>query len=540
MAVLLVLSLLQDLAEAKKALQAAVQSVDEAAARSALDSLGAAQSPEAIDAILASLGAAKRSELSRDSERRTLSTQLNEVERKWEQANKTNAEARAEYDKDKRNKKALDTANESAKVSRECSDKAKTLREQIAGVEARARAASAIRLMLVETLGGFSGESAVQHLLGLLKTSKDSGVRAGLCSAFERIKNEAAVESLAAAARDKEPVVRVAALDALAAQGKKTPEVVAAIREAAGETEYWQVCFAALQAAKALKATEAVDAIIAAMAKTEGRLRYDILETLTALTGEDKGISPEAWKSWHEARGGEPATARPDPAPGVGKEAGHTTFFGIPVKSTRVVFVLDRSGSMAEPAGWVPEEATGAPKLPPELQKPAGTRKIDVARWQLKKVLAQMPNGAEFDIVFYHGTFEVYKPQMIRLSDATRKEAYKYIDSLEPFGQTNVFDSVERAMQFALGPDGRITKLGADTIYLLSDGLPNRGKFTNPNDILAQIARQNDALKMTINTIWVGTLPQGSDEKAVAAAKSGETFMDRLAKENGGRFVNGR
>jgi hypothetical protein len=173
-------------------------------------------------------------------------------------------------------------------------------------------------------------------------------------------------------------------------------------------------------------------------------------------------------------------------------------------------------------------------KLPSDLRQPSGTRKIDVARWQLKKVLYLMPQGAMFNIIFYNSGFDVFKSKMIRLSKSSRKEAYAFIDRLDPMGQTNIFDSVERAMAFAAGKRGKLAKNAPDTIYLLSDGLPNQGKFINVNDILREVKRLNNTLRMKINTIWVDKAKQPGDTKT----PSGEAWMRRLAEDNGGRFVS--
>lgn len=537
-AALLILAI-QDLADAKRALQNAVQAGDEAAAKSAVDSLVSTQSADAVDALLSSIGLARRMELTREGERKSISSQLHEVEKKWEEVNKAHAKAMEEYNKDKTNKRALDQTNDLAKQSRDCSAKATTLRTELAAVETKVRASAAIGRLLVDSLSSFAAGAGVQRLLSQLKDSKDWSIRAGLAAALEKIKTDEVLDALvAAAAAEREPTVRVALIDAIASQGKKSAPVLGALREALHQTDYWQVVTAALQASIKLKASELVEAIVEAFAKADSRLVYDLQEALRALTGEDKGISAEAWKSWFEAHRAELSSGafKPPAAAAKGQEPGHTTFFGIPVQSTRIVFVLDRSGSMAEPAGWVPQTDTGD-RIPSELQKPAGTRKIDIARWQLKRVLYLLPKGAQFNLIFFHGTFEVYRPQLIKIDDSTRKEAFKYIDSLEPFGATNSFDSMERAMQFAMGADGRLSKEGADTIYLLSDGLPNRGKYTATADILREIARLNAALKMTIHTVWVGTA-QPKDDKAATEMKNGEAFMGQLARDNGGRFVS--
>jgi hypothetical protein len=89
-------------------------------------------------------------------------------------------------------------------------------------------------------------------------------------------------------------------------------------------------------------------------------------------------------------------------------------------------------------------------------------------------------------------------------------------------------------MSFAMGRGGRLARNGPDTIYLLSDGMPNSGNFTRPNDILREVKRLNRVLRMTVHTVWIDQ----SRDPAKKTVSSGATFMKRLASEKGGRFVS--
>lgn len=179
---------------------------------------------------------------------------------------------------------------------------------------------------------------------------------------------------------------------------------------------------------------------------------------------------------------------------------------------------------MAQPADFELPIDSGDAKIPPELAQPKGNRKIDVARWQLKRVLYRLPDGTVFNLIFYSTDVQRYKPQLLTMTPAGRREAFAYIDSLEPMGVTNIFDSLESGLAFALGDDGRLRRDAIDSVYLLSDGLPNRGRFTRPDEIRREIQRLNAPLKVAIYTILVG------------ASAADETFMKGLADENHGEF----
>ena len=76
---------------------------------------------------------------------------------------------------------------------------------------------------------------------------------------------------------------------------------------------------------------------------------------------------------------------------------------------------------------------------------------------------------------------------------------------------TNVFDTLEAALK-----DRRI-----DTIYLLTDGVPTRGRITEPGAILEEIGIQNRLRGVTIHCIAFG-----EESK----------FLEDLAKQNGGQY----
>lgn len=535
----------QDVGKLKNSVKGAIDAGDQLAGKSAIDQIAAAQSKEAVEALLWGVGQAKKREMELEGERTG-------IEKKIASAQKEVDEFVSVYQKAFREYLADQTDAEKHKSYLDARAKMAELRQKVAAAQGELRAldqnirnVAAIRGTAMNALTRFDAEEALQFMLAQLRVSGDWAVRAGIAAALEKIDRPEALDALAQACGvERDANVLVAIVDAIAGKGKKTEATLGALVGTLKDPA-WQVTFAALVALRKLKAVEAIESIIDAMGGSEGRLRYDFQETLIALTGVDKGILPEAWRAWFE-QNREAVLAgtyepRADERPAAG--GGGMTFFGIPVRSTRVVFVLDRSGSMAQPADWIPEIGTGD-SLPRELREPAGRRKIDVARWQLKKVLHLMPDGAMFNLIFFNGTFEVYKERMIRLNKKSREEAFKYVDGLEPVGATNVFDSVERAMQFAMGKDGRLLKDGPDTIYLLSDGMPNQGKYRRAEDILRELTRLNEPLKMSLNTVWVGTLrpsgPMPGGGRLPDPDAEGEELMEKLAAQNHGHFVSKR
>jgi hypothetical protein len=496
-----VLTLLLALQDPKDDLRDAVVEANASKARGAIEKLLSQNTAHAVEVLLANLGAVKKEEL------------------------------------EQKKKKSVEPENPATRI----------LRRGRTEQDVKLEALAAIREAILAALSKFTSDDAVKALIDRFRNSPDWNVRAGVAAVLENIDRDDVLRALLEQLKkEKEPTVKVAIVEALSA--KKGPEVEAAILDAL-KSDIWQIQIAALDAIEKQKLHSAVEAVIEAMGKAEGRMLYEFQATLMALTGVDKGIMPDAWKAWWEqnkeaVKGG---TYAPRPEEKAGKGAGFTTFFGVPINSKRVVFVLDRSGSMAQPADFDIPIDTGEVKLPDDLKQPAGKRKIDVARWQLKKALFLLPDGVLFNLIFYNGAFEAYKDKLIKLDKKSREEAFAYIDRLEPQGGTNVFDSLEKALSFAMGDDGRLKKDGVDSIYLLSDGMPNQGKFTQGPDICREIKSINDRLKVAVHTILIDAggsggvvirrvngrevpppQPQGPSEA--------EQLMKRLADENGGTF----
>lgn len=553
--------LLQDVSKPKDELKSAISQGNPAAAQGAIDALSRIDSAAAVDALLAGIGSCKKEELDSLEKRKDLESKERRASEEYQKHQETVRKAMQEYTKDK-SQASLDKYKKASEESAPYVQKMQEARKAHADFMVRVKALAQIREAIVASLSKVNSDAAVQGLIERFKSSPDWSVRAGIAGAFESMDREDVLKALVdQLRREKEPTVKVAILDALNAKGKKSDEIVQAVVDSLKTPDAWQVQFAALEFIRKNKILEAIDAVIEAMAKADGRLLYDFQDTLVALTGVDKGIMADAWKAWWDqnkeaVRGG---TYKPRDDEKGAKGGALTKFFGIPVKSKRVIFALDRSGSMSQPADFDIAIDTGEAKLPEEIAKPKGNRKIDIARWQLKKVLYLMPDGAMFDIIFFSNTFELYKDKLVKLDKKSREEAFAYIDKIEPQGGTNIFDSLERALSFAMGKDGKLEKDGIDTVYLMSDGMPNQGKFTRPDDIRREIKQINENLKVAINTVLIDAggpgvpriprvpkpAPNGQPQPPpppappappVAGSDSDEEFMKKMAEENAGQY----
>jgi hypothetical protein len=201
-------------------------------------------------------------------------------------------------------------------------------------------------------------------------------------------------------------------------------------------------------------------------------------------------------------------------------------FAGINLTGRRVVFLVDMSGSME-----LVDENTPAPS------KWLGVRET------VAKILGSLPDLEKFQVIIFSekasfllghvGQWIDYDPQ------TSRERVLKALADIKPKGGTNMSSAME--MVFTL------RSAGLDTVYFLSDGLPNTGAGLTPEqertlretqrcEILSNYIRKKlktewnrprpDQPRVRINTI--GFFYESPDVGA---------FLWALARENDGSFV---
>ncbi len=369
--------------------------------------------------------------------------------------------------------------------------------------------------------------------------SKDWMVRAEGYELLGHVATDWATEMLTAAvspATNTEPDPRalIIAIDGLG--GRDAAKVGPALA-ARMEDVRWLVRASVVAALEKTPSKEGIDAIVKRMVKEEGRLKDDCRRALQALTGQDLAANPEIWRVWWEQNrdkwtGKPPAedTAKgPDPFKDLGKKPAEsdrkTGFFGIQIESKRVVFVIDISGSMnAKMGGNGPD---------------AKSSRAELAREELKRVVAALEDGTIFNIVFFSSGVRVWKPDMQKADGKSRGEALQFIAGVEFAGGTNTYDALEAA--FALGDMGKGKKRESDptgdarvdTIVFLSDGKPSVGKITDPDLIRGSVKDWNRSRRIAIHAVaFVGAATSKDGNEGADPA-----FMKGLAADTGGKCV---
>ncbi len=260
----------------------------------------------------------------------------------------------------------------------------------------------------------------------------------------------------------------------------------------------WRLKVVACELASKLRTKASIPLLIRAIAKAKGREREEMGRALYSLT-RLFFLKPAGWKRWWAKVGG--GFVLPPP-PKVETEKGHPAkaeatsarFYGLPVHSLRVAFVLDVSGSMRQPSG-------------------TGETRMQVARRELRGVLTRLSGEARVNLIFFDSDVHPFAKRLVPLGKkGVRKKLLDFVAKATPLGATNLSGALSQA--FA---DTRI-----DTIYLLSDGEPTAGAITDPARLLSEISHLNRSRLLRLHCVSIGR------ESRLLAA---------LARQSGGRYV---
>ena len=380
---------------------------------------------------------------------------------------------------------------------------------------------------LRRALLGFRDDRALEHLAATLRGALPGGVRAAAAEALGASRWEGAAKALRGALRDRDPQVREAALAALGRAAAKEEETRRSLAEALDD-ERWTVRIAAARRLAAMATPEAVDLLVARLAKEDGRLRRDLADLLRALTGQGFGIEPEGWTHWWKENradfaSGERPLSAPEPGappPSDGPAAGErASYYGIPIHSRRILYVVDVSGSMNDPGGGDP-----------------GVPRVDEAKKELLRSIRGLDAGSAFTIYAFNDAVRKWRPSLVKATAEGKEEARKWVDLLEAGAWTNTHAALEEALRASAADPrnnmGEDYAMVADTVFLLTDGAPTTpaGRLEDVRGrpewqrVLEAVRGWNREKRVAVHCVGVGS--------AINAE-----FLNALARENGGRFV---
>lgn len=236
----------------------------------------------------------------------------------------------------------------------------------------------------------------------------------------------------AAASEERDPGIQGAILE-----GVTTPSLLV---EALG-SPLWPVRAGAIRGLAALGTPEARSALEAREAKENGRLLLDLHRALGRTIGPDPGI------------------------------------LELPLRSTRVVFVLDLSAE----------------------SKPV----LDAAVPAITEAISALPDGGALGLVLFDRTARKWKPRAVASTAAVRQAAIDALARLTSRGEgSNVHGALRAALEVCGGGDGRPAE--ADTIYYFSGANdPSAGLCILPFVIADEISALARAKGVTIHLLGV-------------------------------------
>lgn len=374
---------------------------------------------------------------------------------------------------------------------------------------------------VAQAAAAFDGQAAVKPLLKLLR-HRSPIARAGAVLALQRL-DALPAKQLEVILVDTAPAPAMALAESLEFETNLLPwpEKGVPLLERLLAAPSWRVRAAAIQSALRVWRKEIMDLLMARLGKEPGRLADDVRRALETYTGKTIGEDPDLWRAWWIQNHADfDAGPRPEKdrsgnirfrdAGSAGAEglSGTVAFFNLPLRSKRLAFVFDLSGSMRNAA------TKGAD---------SERTKIELLQEEFQKTLAALPQDTVFDLYVYRYWSEF--PPLTKLTRALGKrqratkanvtKAVRWLSSPKqaPKGWGAFYEPLEALLHEDV-----------DTVVLLSDGRPSRGIYDRDFRILAEFPRTNRFYRLAVNTVLVGT--KGADRK----------FMQALAAATGGRF----
>jgi hypothetical protein len=189
-------------------------------------------------------------------------------------------------------------------------------------------------------------------------------------------------------------------------------------------------------------------------------------------------------------------------------------FFGIQTQASKMVFVVDISGSMLD-----------GNKIGNSF------RKVEM---EVAKGVRALSEENEFNIIVFSQVAMPYKETMVKASMQEKERAISWLNRMSPERSNGDFTrTVNGVANFHKGTHVHLAmdeafKFEPPLIIFISDGAPTGKK---PDDILDQVRGLQSGVRnrSSINAVFYKTSNNGDNNKA-------KDFMTRLCRENGGEF----
>lgn len=345
----------------------------------------------------------------------------------------------------------------------------------------------------VDVLRKISQPKAVEYLLKNAQDEKTAWrVRFHVIQALAAVNKPEVITALVKLVDDPNVPVKIAAFNALAEL--KAPDAANRACQLLNEDVTWEVKIAAVKYIEMIISAELFEPLVNVLQdySLEGCVRLELVNLLKQATGQDLGILGKPWLDWwNKKKAGE--NPAPQPASNETISIIPTLYYGITVTSTRMIFIVDISDSMAQKAKYdedhyskrdeseshlkrvltdasplakaqtqsqKPEEKPANPEqvnrvkaLKKELDARPVVNRLDAARKELVNAIYHLDPGVEFSIIFFDAQQRVWKDTLVPANLENKIAALDYIN--QKFGMgggTGFYDAIELAYKF-IGKD---------------------------------------------------------------------------------------
>ncbi len=260
---------------------------------------------------------------------------------------------------------------------------------------------------------------------------------------------------------------------------------------------------------------------------------WDVLRNgLGRMLGQRCSMAIEYRSLWEtvQEKGGLAKVSPPDEQRGGGEISSGVRLFGRPIDCTRVVFILDVSGSMEKidhdqafpvrgGAGTQVRKGAGNSEMDEKNRKKLKTR-LQRAQRELKYVINKLPANFKINVVAYSSNVKIWRagqgddgPGLFVLNAKNRKAACKFVDDFRADGVTATDTALLRAYDVN----------DARCFYLLSDGFAtHNGRTPIPTSEMIAVLDEHKDRHVTVHTLGF----EGADRE----------MMQEVASHTGGKY----
>lgn len=377
------------------------------------------------------------------------------------------------------------------------------------------------------------GPPTKDHVKAIVKVVPSLTKREAYLAAVEALaaaQGDAREEVIKTLTRGRAPAQRVACADALGASGGDDA-VASALAEALDDKDM-PVRIATIRALSRLERRACIRPLYQRLFKIEDRSGgtevEELYRALAHLTGQ-AFETLEDWEKFHSTlpadydpktrRSGDEATTRTRESSG--------KIFDSVVTSRAFVLVLDISSSMRVidlPPGqkWKDDKGKEHDYRDPGMGAPHDDSRFRRAQREFVQFIESLTPRTKFALVVFGNRARAWpdSEQLVPASEQNKRQAIQFVQGLQWEPATVTDEALEKA--FAIP--------GADTIYLFSDGIPERQRNGKNEDIpqdevIAKAQELNLTRKVRINCYGFATV-----------SNSVRNFLRRLAEANDGEY----